>query len=179
MAFGNDTNQYGLLSKLLHWLIAALMITLLALGVWMVDLSYYDPWYHKALSLHKSLGISLGMVVFLKLGWRLVSPNPAPQTSLNAFEIFASRQVHYLLVFAMGILPFTGYLISSSQGAAIEVFNAFSVPALWQVSDGARDLSIRLHYYLAYLTLALVILHVAAALKHQFIDHKGTLKRML
>ncbi len=179
VAFRNDTDQYGLGSKLLHWLIAILMISLLALGVWMVDLSYYDPWYHDALSLHKSLGISLGMVVLLKLAWRLVSPNPIPQSSLSTFEVLASRWVHHLLLFAMMVLPATGYLISSSEGAAIEVFTLFEVPALWSVSDGLRDLSITLHYYLAYLTLGFVVLHATAAIKHQFIDHKGTLKRML
>ena len=179
MAFRNNTGQYGLGSKLLHWLIAALMILLLALGVWMVDLSYYDPWYHDALNLHKSLGISLGIMALVKLVWRFVSPNPAPQSSLSAFEVFASRWVHHLLLFAMLVLPFTGYLISSSEGAAIEVFTFFEVPALWGVSDGLRDLSIALHYYFAYLTLGFIVLHAAAAIKHQFIDHKGTLKRML
>lgn len=61
----------------------------------------------------------------------------------------------------------------------IELFNAFSVPALWAVSSDLRDWSIALHYYLAYLTLGFALLHTAAALKHQFIDHKGTLKRIL
>lgn len=178
MAIRNDADQYGLASKLLHWIIVALMVTLLALGAWMVNLSYYDPWYHDALKQHKSLGISLGVVVLIKLAWRVVSPMPKPQLSLNAFEVFASRQVHHLLLFAMLVLPATGYLISSSEGAAIEVFGTFSAPALWQINDSARDLSIWLHYYLAYLTLGLVILHAAAALKHQFIDRKGTLKRM-
>lgn len=101
MPFVNRADQYGLGSKLLHWLIAALMVSLLALGVWMMGLSYYDPWYHDALKLHKSLGISLSLVVLIKLIWRFTSPNPAPQASLNAFEIFASRVVHSLLLFVM------------------------------------------------------------------------------
>lgn len=179
MAFRNDPHQYGLGSKLLHWLIAVLMIAMLALGAWMVNLSYYDPWYHDALKLHKSLGISLGSVVLIELIWLLISTNPAPQTSLTSFKVFASRRVHHLLLFAMVVLPVTGYLISSSEAAAIEVFHLFSLPALWQISDDLLDLSIALHYYLAYLILALVVLHATAALKHQYIDHKGTLKRML
>lgn len=178
MRLANGKDQYGLVSKLLHWLIAALMITLLMLGVWMVDLSYYDPWYNDALSLHKALGISLGFAVLLKIGWLMLSPNPAPQASLSALERFASHWVHRLLLLAMVVLPITGYLISSSAGAAIEVFNLLSVPALWQVSDNLRELSISLHYYLAYLTLGFVVLHAVAAIKHQLIDHKGTLKRM-
>jgi cytochrome b561 len=78
----------------------------------------------------------------------------------------------------MMIIPLTGYLISTSEGAAIEVFDWFSFPVLLQINERARDIAIDIHYYFAYTTLALVILHAAAALKHQFIDHKGTLKRM-
>jgi len=178
MVFHNTTSQYGLTSKILHWLVAVLMISLLGLGVWMVDLGYYDLWYHDALSLHKGLGISLGVLVLLKLVWQFISPPPPPQASLNHFERFASIWVHRLLIAATLLLPATGYLVSSSEGAAIDVFSLFRVPALWEINDTLRDQAITVHYYIAYLILGAVLLHAGAALKHQFLDHKGTLKRM-
>jgi cytochrome b561 len=179
MQLTNSADQYGLVSKILHWLIAALIIALIAIGWWMVDLGYYDPLYHGSLLWHKSLGICVGLIVIFKFVWRWPSPSPQAQTSLTAFERIASHLVHLLLVLAMWVIPASGYLVSSSEGAAIEVFNWFNVPALMTVSDQSRDIAIEIHYYFAYGTLALVALHAAAALKHQFIDGSGTLKRML
>lgn len=178
MTITNTPEQYGLISKGFHWLIALLMIALLGIGWWMVDLSYYDPWYHDALTWHKSLGLLVGLVVALKLAWGVMDTQPAPQTTLGSFEKMASGLVHHILRLTMLIIPVTGYLVSTSEGAAVDVFNWFSFPAILQISEGARDTAISLHYYFAYGTLGLVILHATAALKHQFIDHKGTLKRM-
>jgi len=179
MSYLNTADQYGLVSKLLHWLIAALIVALLGIGCWMVDLSYYDPWYHDALSWHKSLGIILGLVVVFKLLWTLYDKPPAPQASLSGFERSASGIAHSILRWGMLIIPITGFLVSASEGAAVDIFDWFSVPAFIQVNDGVRDFSINIHYYFAYALLGLVVLHAAAAIKHQFIDKKGTLKRML
>lgn len=179
MPLKNTAEQYGLISKLFHWLIALLMIILLGLGGWMVDLSYYDPWSNKALSWHKALGIWAGLLALTKFAWTLLTPRPLAQASLSAFEKRASGSVHLYFLYAMLLIPASGYLISSSEGAAIEVFDWFSVPALFKVSDEMRDTAIDIHFYLAYITLALLVLHVGAALKHQFLDGKNTLKRML
>ena len=179
MPYLNTPDQYGLVAKLLHWLIAALIIALLGIGWWMVDLSYYDPWYHDALSWHKSLGIILGLVVIFKLLWSLYDKPPAPQVSLNSFERGASGIAHSILRWGMLVIPITGFLVSASEGAAVDVFDWFSTPAFIQVNDGVRDIAINIHYYFAYGLLGLVVLHAAAAIKHQFIDKKGTLKRML
>ncbi len=163
----------------MHWIIALCIIALLVIGWVMVDLGYYDPWYHDALSWHKSIGILVLLVVFLKILWRAITPMPQMQQSLARFEKTAAHLVHILLLVAMITIPISGYLISSSEGAAIDVFNWFSVPSLFTVSEGLRDTAIEIHYYCAYVTLVMVLLHAAAALKHQFIDHKDTLKRML
>jgi cytochrome b561 len=178
MPYLNTPDQYGFAAKGLHWLIAALIIALLGIGWWMVDLSYYDPWYHDALNWHKSLGIILGLLVIFKLLWNLYDKPPRPQANLSGFERGASRFVHSILRWAILIIPITGFLVSTSEGAAVDVFNWFSVPAFMQVDDSARDTAINIHYYFAYALMALVALHAAAAIKHQFIDKKGTLKRM-
>ena len=179
MQLSNSNHQYGLVSKLIHWLIAGLIISLLGLGWWMVDLGYYDPWYHRALNGHKSLGICVGIIIVFKFIWRWVTPMPLPHASLNRLEQLGSHLVHSILILAMLIIPVTGYLVSGSEGASIEVFNWFSFPALLVLNDQNRDIAIQIHYYFAYATLGLVILHAAAALKHQFIDGSGILKRML
>jgi len=179
LTISNTHDQYGLVAKVFHWLIASLILTLLGVGWWMVDLSYYDPWYHDALVWHKSLGVLVGLMVALKLSWGFFDRQPAPQTTLTSVERITSGLVHNMLRLALVVIPITGYLVSTSEGAAVDVFNGFSVPAVLIISENTRDTAISLHYYAAYSTLALVLLHVAAAFKHQFMDHKGTLKRML
>lgn len=179
MQLKNSTEHYGLVSKLLHWLIAILIIVLLGIGWWMVDLTYYDKWYTDALLWHKSLGVCVGLLVFLKLGWRSTTANPHAQSSLTSFETMASQLVHYFLLLAMLIIPVSGYFVSTSEGASIEVFNWFSFPAFIEINENTRDIAINIHYYIAYATLAVVMLHASAALKHHFIDKDNTLKRML
>jgi cytochrome b561 len=78
----------------------------------------------------------------------------------------------------MLLIPATGYIISTSAGDGISMFGWFEVPALLPAGETVRDIAIELHYWLAYGTAALVVIHAAAAVKHQFIDRDGTLRRM-
>jgi cytochrome b561 len=73
----------------------------------------------------------------------------------------------------------TGYAISTSAGSAVAFFDLFDIPAVLPKSEGLRDLAIELHYYLSYGTAILVAIHTLGALKHQFIDQDGTLRRIL
>ncbi len=183
MRFRNNAQHYGAISKVLHWLLALLMIALLVIGWRMVDLSYYDPWYHRALSWHKSLGMLVGLLVTFKLLWRLASPPPRLQTDIKPFERRGAHLAHAVLWVALIVLPVTGYFISSSEGAPIALFDelgsSWQFPALFTVSEALRETAISVHYYLAYACAAVVAVHAGAALKHQFIDQKDTLKRML
>jgi cytochrome b561 len=177
--FSNSDQRYGIVTKLLHWSTALLIVGLIALGWYMVDLSYYDKWYHDSLETHKALGIIVFMVGVMTLIWQRVSPSPAHVASLARWERIAATAMHHTLLLLVLLIPVTGYVISISAGKSIEVFGLFEIPALFNVSERLRDLAIECHFYLAYGTGVLVLLHAAAALKHQFIDRDGTLARML
>ncbi len=179
MLKSNPRLGYSPVSKLLHWVIALLFISLIIIGWIMVDLGYYDPWYHRSLTWHKSLGIIVGAIVLFKLGWRVFTTYPAADDSLSQVERVGSRAAHWFLIASMVILPVTGYMISSSAGDVIDVFNWFSVPAVAKIGTAIRDQAIALHYYIAYFAAGVIALHIAGALKHHFIDKKDTLKRML
>lgn len=179
MGLRNSSDNYGWISRVLHWLIAFGIIGLIWLGWYMVDLSYYDQWYHKSLLAHKAFGMAVFTLGVLTVLWHLVSPPPHAQPSLRPWERVASRTMHYLLLLLVLLIPASGYLISTSAGKAVEVFDWFMIPALFPVDSALRDLAIEVHYYLAYATAVLVAGHAAAALKHQFIDRDGTLARML
>lgn len=179
MALRNTREQFGAFSKLLHWLIAALIIGLIALGWYMVGLTYYDRWYNTSLELHKALGM-LGLILAVtKITWSLGDTTPDPAPTIKPWELKSAHTMHRTLYAMMLLLPLTGYVISTSAGDPISFFGLFGIPALLPQSDRLRDLTIEVHYYAAYATAALVILHALAAFKHEFIDRDGTLRKML
>ena len=179
MRLRNSAQEFGLLTRLLHWLTALLIIGLIALGWYMVDLTYFDKWYNESLSLHRAFGMCVFALGVLTLGWRFVSPSPEPQPTLKRWERIAAALMHHVLFALVLLIPATGFLISTSAGKSVDIFGWFAIPPLMAVDDTLRDRAIALHYYLAYGTGVLVCLHAAAALKHQFIDRDGTLARML
>ena len=175
----NTPARFGLFSKLLHWSIAILILGLIWLGWYMVDLTYYDKWYNDSLHYHKSLGILALALALIKIGWQQYTPAPGPLADLQTWERNGARFMHYVLWSMMLLIPVTGYLISTSAGKPIQLFNWFALPAVIDVNEELRDIAITVHYYLAYATLFLVLGHAGAALKHHFINKDNTLKRML
>lgn len=175
----NSDTRYGLVAKSLHWLIAGLIIGLIALGWYMVDLTYFDRWYNESLSLHKSLGMLVLALALLKLGWMAYSPSPGLSANLARWERAAAKATHHTLILMMILLPVTGYVISTSAGHEVSFFGLFGIPALLPRNETLRDIAIVLHFYMAYGVALLVAGHVLAALKHQFLDRDGTLMRMI
>jgi len=177
MQWRNTDSGYGWVAIALHWLTAGAVLGLFGLGLWMVELTYYHDWYRRAPALHKSVGMLLFAGVVLRLVWRGL--NPAPEPAGQAWERRTARWAHRLLLGLLLAVMVAGYLISTADGRAIAVFGWFEVPATLHGIDGQEDLAGWVHRWLAYGLLGLVVLHTAAALKHQFRDRDGTLKRML
>jgi cytochrome b561 len=167
---------YGLLTRLTHWVMALGVIGLFVLGLWMVTLNYYSPYYNTAPHIHRSVGILLLILLVLRFGWRLVNPRP-DDSELAPWERMASRVVHWGFYPLLLALMVSGYLISTADGRPIEVFDWFSVPSLVQ-KKGLEDAAGEVHEILSYLTIAVVALHAAASLKHHFIDRSRILVRM-
>lgn len=177
MNWRNTTQSYGMVSILLHWLVAGAVIALFALGLWMVELTYYHPWYREAPHLHQSFGLLLFGVMLVRLVWRY--SNPRPRLLGSSLEVRAAVTVHlsmYTLLFALLV---SGYLIPTADGRAIEVFDLFSVPATLSGLPQQEDTAGLIHKLLAYAIIALSGLHTAGALKHHFIDRDATLMRIL
>lgn len=167
---------HSALSKILHWLIALLFFALVGLGAWMVELGYYDRFYHLALDWHRQLGV----LVFVLAAGKLLCARAVSADGVSAWERVAGRIAHWALFALLFGLPLSGYIISTSAGDGIALLGgAATLPALFDVSDAARDWAITLHYWAAYLGAGLATLHAAAALKHHFIDKNNVLRRML
>jgi cytochrome b561 len=175
----NTDQAYGIIAIALHWLVAVAVLGLFGLGLWMVDLTYYDTWYRTAPSIHKGLGVLLFLVLVLRLLWRLVNPKPAPEPTLSRFERPASGIVHGLLYALLFAVMASGYLISTADGRSIDVFGLFQVPATLTALPNQADLSGDIHLALAIAVIVLAGIHALAALKHHFVDRDRTLLRML
>lgn len=172
-----DTSAgYGAVSRWLHWLMAIAIFAMFALGWWMVELTYYSPYYTSAPNLHRSVGIVLTAVLVLRFFWRIANVKP-DDAELSPFERRASHWVHWGFYALLLALMISGYLISTPDGRPIEVFGLFNVPSLIQ-QKGLADTAGWIHWGLAYFVIALAIIHSAAALKHHFADHSSILTRM-
>lgn len=179
MQWRNSSTSYGLLSILLHWLVALAVFGLFGLGLWMVELDYYSSWRHTAPNLHKSIGLSLFALMLLRLLWRLISPPPAPLASYSRATRLAAKLGHALLYVGLFALMVAGYLISTADGHGIRVFGLFAVPATLTSIPDQEDVAGVVHQYLAWGLVLFAALHALAALKHHFIDRDVTLLRML
>ena len=179
MLFRNTNTTYGILSVALHWILAVTVVALFVMGLWMVELNYYDPWYKRAPSLHKSVGMLLFMLGLFSLCWRLANPRPKPAPATKPFERKLANVAHlslYVLVFAVSL---SGYLISTADGRPVEIFELFSIPAFVSGIANQEDIAGEAHLTLAVVLVVVAALHALAALKHHFIDKDRTLKRML
>jgi len=172
-----DTLQgYGIVSRLFHWSMAIAIIGMFALGVWMVTLDYYSPYYNAAPNFHRSLGILLLIALFVRWLWRAANVRPSSE-ELSPFERKAAHVTHagfYVLLLALLI---SGYLISTPDGQPIDVFGWFEVPSIVQ-ARGLESSAGYVHRIIAYVVMALAVLHTLAALKHHFVNRDRILNRM-
>jgi cytochrome b561 len=177
MIWRDTRDRYGLISISLHWLVAAAVTGLSVLGLWMVGLGYYHPWYQRAPDIHRSVGVLLLAPMLAHLAWRYWNPRPGTLGSVT--ERRAAAWMHRLMYALMYLLLLSGYLISTADGRGINVFGLFTVPASISGLQNQADIAGELHQWLAYVLIGLTSLHALAALKHHFVDRDQTLKRML
>lgn len=178
MQWRNSSSHYGLVSILLHWLVALAVFGLFGLGYWMVGLDYYSVWYKTAPDLHKSIGLLLFAVMLVRVVWRWVSPAPASLPNHGRLTRLSSKLGHGFLYLGLFVLMISGYLISTADGRGIEVFGLFEVPASLTSIPDQEDVAGLVHEYLAWALVIFAGVHALAALKHHVIDRDRTLLRM-
>jgi cytochrome b561 len=168
--------HYTLTAKVLHWLMALLIFTALPLGFYMHDLKL-SPAKLQLYSYHKWIGVSLLLLCLVRILWRITHRPPA--LLLERWQHTASNVVHRLLYLLLLAIPLSGWLMSSAKGVQTVWFGIIPLPNLVEKNKVLGILLGQIHESLSYILLILVILHIAAALKHQFIDRDKLLSRML
>ncbi len=175
----NTIDRFGLVTIVLHWVIALTIFGLFGLGWYMIDLSYYDPLGNMLPAIHKSIGILLILVFVFGVVWQIINLTPKPVEGSTRFEIIAARLAHLGLSGLIAVILVTGYLIPTAKGMGISVFGWFEVPATITNIPEQEYVTGLIHKYLSYAIIGLALLHAAAALKHHFINKDDTLRRML
>lgn len=173
----NEIKNYNMLARLIHWVSAVVIIGMFAVGLWMVDLNYYSQWYKAAPHWHKSVGLLLAAITLLRIIWKQVTR--APSIEGKRFEVVLAKLAHIAIYLLLIVIFTSGYLISTEDGRAIDVFNWFSVPGAGKLFEGQADSAGVIHYYAACSLILLATLHIIAALKHHFINKDNTLRKML
>ncbi|WP_131781058.1 cytochrome b [Legionella gresilensis] len=176
MDIKNTSSHYGLVAIILHWLLAIIVIAMLCVGLYMVSLDT-SPEKLRLYGLHKAFGVVVLTLVTLRVLWRFI--NITPQLTIPRWERNAALTVHWLLYILLFAMPLTGWLMSSAAGFPVSFFGLFTLPNLIAPNDYWRDFFAQAHELLAYILIALITLHVFAALKHHFYDKDDTIRRML
>lgn len=174
----NTPNEYGAVSKFLHWTIGLAIVGMLALGYIMEDFEDLDTKI-KAFGLHKSVGISILTLAVLRIIWHAYSRRPLLIETGKAWEKLAAETLHFCLYCAMLVMPLTGWLVSSSAGRPVSFFGLFTLPDLIGADESMKEIFEALHEFLAVCLIAGISVHVLAALKHHFLNKDATLTRML
>jgi cytochrome b561 len=175
----DSRSGYGLITIVLHWVCAPLIIFLFGLGVYMRGLDYYSPWYHRAPALHISLGLLVLFLMSFRLLWRVKNISPTPLASISASNQLAANIVKKALYVLVFLICISGYFITTAEGQAAQFFQFFGIPASIQLSATQVDLTGEIHEYLAWSIMGIAALHAAAALFHHFVKRDTTLLRML
>ena len=179
MTLKNTQDSWGTIAMTIHWVTAFTVIGLFALGLWMVELTYYDDWYKQAPFIHKSIGILLFLLTAFRLIWRTNNTTPTSLATHKDWEKRLAHITHVLLYALLFCLMISGYLISTADGRSVSVFGWFEIPAFIYGIEHQEDIAGEIHFYIAVILVSLASMHAAAALKHHFIDKDKTLKHML
>ncbi|WP_144113418.1 cytochrome b [Paraburkholderia sp. BCC1886] len=163
----------------LHWLIAVLIVCGFYIGWIMTDIPGFTPTKLKYFSWHKWIGVTVFALAVLRVLWRAGHRAPPLANGTPLWQKGAAHAVHGLLYLLMLAIPVTGYLYSSAAGIQVVYLGIVPLPTLIGPDDALKVVLRSVHIWLNYTLLVLVILHVLAALKHQFIDRDGLLGRML
>jgi cytochrome b561 len=171
-------DRYTATAIALHWLMAALLVGLFALGLYMHDLPL-TPWKLKLFSWHKWAGVTALLLVLVRLVWRSAHRPPELPAMMPRLMRLAAHTGHGMLYLLMIAIPLSGWLMSSAKGVQTVYFGVLPLPDLLDKNKELGDLLREVHEWLSYLLAAVVAGHVAAALKHHIVDKDGILLRMM
>jgi len=162
----------------LHWLLAALIVGSFGVGLYMTGLPF-SPLRLKIYSWHKWAGVTILALSALRLLWRLGHRPPALPPGMSALQLASYRISHTLMYLLFFAVPLSGWAYSSAMGMPVAWFGVLPLPDFVPVDHAFAEAVLQpLHRNCAFVLAGVTLLHVAAVLKHHWIDRDGLLKRM-
>ena len=172
----DSTGRYTRTAIALHWLLALMIPAQIGLGWYMLSVEK-EPGSETLFALHISLGLTIALLLLLRLAWRAAHPPAVLPASMAPWEVKAARFSHLLIYLLMVLLPVTGYLGSSFSGDVVSYFGA-PLPGWAAKNDSLKEQFFAVHGVIAWALVGLVGLHVLGAFKHLLKDRDGVFQRM-
>ncbi len=169
---------YGRPAMVLHWLIAALLFAQIGFGWFLDSIPRGSPLRGFYVNLHKSTGLTLALIILIRLIWRLLNPPPELPAFMPVWQRAAARWSHLGLYVCMLGMPLSGYIASNFSKHGVKLYNVLTLPP-WGVDD-PRVYAIfnTTHIVLSYVFVALILLHILAAISHAM-RGDGVIRRMI
>lgn len=178
MRLRNDREQFGIVAKVLHWGVAALIVTQFSIAFYMEDLPKGLERF-RYVELHKSIGIVILALMVLRFLWRTNNPPPPLPNDLPVWEIWAANASHWALYGFVIVQSLSGMSLVWAANSPLTFFGWFVLPNPIGPDKALRAFFGEIHEYAAFGIVALLVLHIGAALRHHFILKNNILRRML
>jgi len=178
LAWRNSAHRYGLVAQALHWAVVT-GIVVQFIWSWRIEETESIRQQFALVNQHKSIGMTVLMLVLVRIGWRLFNRPPAWPASMRGWERLAAGATHWALYALILAMPLSGWAYSSAAGYGAEFFGLVEIPDFVPQGERLEDGLGTLHEWLGRAILAVAGIHAAAALRHHFVLRDDVLKRML
>ncbi|HSN51050.1 MAG TPA: cytochrome b [Woeseiaceae bacterium] len=178
MQLRNSTETWGAVARGFHWLVAALVLAQFVIGSIAEDMKL-TPAKLDLFVWHKSIGVTVLVLAVLRLAWRLGNPPPAPPGGTPGWERRLAAVAHWLLYALIFAVPLSGWWVSDASRVPFKAFFLVPMPDFIATDRALQEAAAEVHEALTMTLLVVVIVHVAAALRHQLLLHDDVLRRML
>ena len=175
MRLANNLTDYGLISKIFHWLSAAALLIQIPLGFYLVDLDFSD----KRLtieSIHVALGLSIFYLTILRLFYKLINPTPALTKSIFSGQKIIAKLNHVFLYVSILVITISGALKKLFNG---EILNLLFFDLEIKDNFDLAELFYEIHIFGNYMLIALILLHISAVIIHKILFKENLLRRIL
>jgi cytochrome b561 len=170
--------RYTATAIVLHWIVGLAVIGMIGLGIWMINLPKgVGPFRAEMYNLHKSIGMTVGLLVLARVAWRFAHPVPPLPPATPRWQALASDFTHHALYLCIVVQPVTGFLGSLSSPYPVKYFGHMLPFGAWDI-PAAKELFGVVHLANATLLSVLILAHLAAVLHHLLVRRDGVFQRM-
>lgn len=162
--------SYGKFAKFLHWVMALMVIVLIAVGTYMAGLDKADPSKMQLMGMHKSFGVIFMQFAILRVIWSRLNNSPKLPDVLASWEKLLSKTITGSLYLLMLAIPFSGYVMTNLFGYPVSLFGLIDLPVLFDKNTEMALLAKQVHFLLVYTLMAALFAHITGALKHRLLD---------